>query len=970
MPDVGVYEMVDTWNDQALVPPVSTTYKAIAMDVTDTSSADGSLLLDLLIGGVSKFSVNKAGNTTIAGTLAVTGAITATGGVTGNAATATALATARTINGVSFDGTANIAIDAVTSVGQSFTGGLISVAGSPITSSGTLALTVAGNSGGIPYFDSGSSWASSAALTQNALMIGGGAGGAPSTTTTGTGVLTALGVNTGSAGAFVVNGGALGTPTSGIVTNLTGTADININGTVGATTPAAGAFTTLAASSTLAVTSRATIDGMTVGLGGATAVATNMAVGVECLASASLTGAGNVGMGYRAGKALTSGFSNICIGNTAGSQITTGARNVAIGNVALSANHPASFDNICIGHAAGMAATSGVGNVLIGTSAGGNQTGLGNGNLCIGGSAGFVVRGNNNIYLGFSAGSAMNGATASSNLIIGVGITTADSALASSATDSNQINIANCYYHDRLSFGASGTTRTADAFLVRDAADILALRRTTNPQGLRLYNAFTSGTDNEHASLAWSGNIFAIQPVRGSVGGSVREIRVAGGLGVGTNQTGGGVTIAGGQGTGTGAGGAIVFSTSAAGGSGSSANALTTRLTIPAVAGRIIVGDMTVGRGGQTNVSSNTAIGFEALDSASLTAINSTAVGYQALKSSTSGGGNVAVGKQALTNNTTGSVNVAIGNEALLSNTTGDRNAAVGGGALFSNTTGSANMAFGHGALARNVSGGHNCAIGSSALNSNTTGGNSTVVGTNSVEFSITHSENVGLGYHAGRFVSGANNTFLGSRTGLGISRGVSTLGTIAAGSGYTNGTYSNVSLTRSSGSTFGDFPTATIEVAGGAVTTVTLVSAGKGFQSTDTVLTAASSAIGGTGTGFTVAVASLTGAVSSDNTLIGYRAGDNLTQGSRNIIIGSDIDAESTTASDQINIGDRYFHNRIRLLERNSDPAKPAEGNMVVWLSDGTGLGDDGDVMIGSTAGGVTNYAILFDHSAGTLWP
>jgi len=38
---------------------------------------------------------------------------------------------------------------------------------------------------------------------------------------------------------------ALGTPASGVVTNLTGTASININGTVGATTPAAGAFTTL-----------------------------------------------------------------------------------------------------------------------------------------------------------------------------------------------------------------------------------------------------------------------------------------------------------------------------------------------------------------------------------------------------------------------------------------------------------------------------------------------------------------------------------------------------------------------------------------------------------------------------------------------------------------------------------------------------------------------------------------------------
>ena len=40
--------------------------------------------------------------------------------------------------------------------------------------------------------------------------------------TTGTGVVTALGVNTGSAGAFVVNGGALGTPSSGTLTNATG----------------------------------------------------------------------------------------------------------------------------------------------------------------------------------------------------------------------------------------------------------------------------------------------------------------------------------------------------------------------------------------------------------------------------------------------------------------------------------------------------------------------------------------------------------------------------------------------------------------------------------------------------------------------------------------------------------------------------------------------------------------------------
>lgn len=48
------------------------------------------------------------------------------------------------------------------------------------------------------------------------IAIGTGLSGA------GTGVLTALGINVGSAGAFVVNGGALGTPSSGTLTSATG----------------------------------------------------------------------------------------------------------------------------------------------------------------------------------------------------------------------------------------------------------------------------------------------------------------------------------------------------------------------------------------------------------------------------------------------------------------------------------------------------------------------------------------------------------------------------------------------------------------------------------------------------------------------------------------------------------------------------------------------------------------------------
>lgn len=58
-----------------------------------------------------------------------------------------------------------------------------------------------------------------------------------------------------------------------------------------------------------------------------------------------------------------------------------------------------------------------------------------------------------------------------------------------------------------------------------------------------------------------------------------------------------------------------------------------------------------------------------------------------------------------------------------------------------------------------------------------------------------------------------------------------------------------------------------------------------------------------------------------------------------------------------------------LKGLERSSDPPQPAEGQWVIWMSDGTGKGDDGDILIASTAGGTTNYGTLFDHSGGGAW-
>ena len=135
----------------------------------------------------------------------------------------------------------------VSSVGLSAPS-IFTVTGSPVTSTGTLTLSYSGSP--LPV-----------------------ANGGTGITAFGTGVATALGVNVGSAGAFVTFNGDLGTPSSGTVTNLTGTASININGTVGATTANTGAFTTLSASSTVSGTGFSTYLASPPAIGGTTAAA-------------------------------------------------------------------------------------------------------------------------------------------------------------------------------------------------------------------------------------------------------------------------------------------------------------------------------------------------------------------------------------------------------------------------------------------------------------------------------------------------------------------------------------------------------------------------------------------------------------------------------------------------------------------------------------------------------------------------
>ena len=146
--------------------------------------------------------------------------------ITGNAGTATTLQTARTIGGTSFNGSANVTVASATG-GFTVSGGNLAVGANDITGTGSLGSTGSRLTKG---------WFTDLEVTN--AIVGSVTGNAATVTTNAnlTGVITSVGnatsiaSQTGTGSKFVVDTSPtlitplLGTPTSGVLTNCTGTA--------------------------------------------------------------------------------------------------------------------------------------------------------------------------------------------------------------------------------------------------------------------------------------------------------------------------------------------------------------------------------------------------------------------------------------------------------------------------------------------------------------------------------------------------------------------------------------------------------------------------------------------------------------------------------------------------------------------------------------------------------------------------
>lgn len=201
-------------------------------------------------------------------------------------------------------------------------------------------------------------------------------------------------------------------------------------------------------------------------------------------------------------------------------------------------------------------------------------------------------------------------------------------------------------------------------------------------------------------------------------------------------------------------------------------NTTTNDLTVGSITStnHATINGVEIGKAGGTTSVTNLAIGPAAGVGRPLeqfTSANNVGIGYEALENNVDGFECVAVGRGALQDNVNGQRNTAFGHQALRDNGTGGGNAfgstAIGWQASVSNTSGINNVSLGYAALQGNTTANNNTAVGFRALDSAGIGDDNTAIGYSSLTALSSGAQNVVVGSGAGtNLTGGSNNTIVG----------------------------------------------------------------------------------------------------------------------------------------------------------------------------------------------------------------
>ena len=362
------------------------------------------------------------------------------------------------------------------------------------------------------------------------------------------------------------------------------------------------------------------------------------------------------------------------------------------------------------------------------------------------------------------------------------------------------------------------------------------------------------------------------------------------------------------------------------------------------------------------------------------------ALGYESLKWSGTSSYNVALGFECLTNVSSGAQNIGIGKSALRYGTvTGADNVAIGNNALYSLTSGAENVAIGNVAGQFLTTATNNTMVGRYAGNDVTSGDSNSMFGASSGSEITTGEKNSCLGGQAGLKISSGNNN-----TCVGYNAGYNGTTDLTTGSNNTIIGYGATpsSATVSNEITIGNSSITKFRIPGANINFVL-----KAYQSpTDgKVLTADANGEAGWETpneskfyynaskssiyspGFGTSYSSVTSGYQSgggyDNFVMGRLAGNSLTSGGKNVLIGNQAgqnhitDAEYNTAVGLYSIqnlsGDENTALGYQALTgpHNSGNGSTGYGNTAVGYNAGyansTGYNN---TYIGRTAGSTVN--------------